>query len=308
MKKIYLFSMVLVASVGAIAQPIGGTCPSTLSAISYTVPTVPTFCKMFVAGGPKTYFHGAVVSLVAVGGAVIKDLNNNPFTYLDANGGATIDYNCTFVDHIDIDYFIVTSPGDTTHFECLYRPAQGASLPIKLTSLTGRLQTDNSVALDWTSAIEEDSYQYQVQRSADGKNYQTVGTLTAAGTSLDLTKYNFVDQLPAAGSYFYRLNMVDKDGKSELSKVVYVNSKKGAGVVTKVFPNPFTSEIQLIGATSANMTPGKIHMFSISGQAINFRIVGANAIAIDPSLPMGTYILQVKDDINVQTFKVQKIN
>jgi hypothetical protein len=177
-----------------------------------------------------------------------------------------------------------------------------ASLPIKLTAFNGRLKTDNSVTLDWTSAIEFDSYQYQIERSYDGKNYELVGTLKAAGASTELINYTFTDQLPSAGSFFYRLKQVDIDGRFEYSKVVYVNSKKGAGVITKVFPNPFTSEIQLIGATSADMTPGNIHVYSIAGQMVGFHITGANAIAIDQALPNGMYIIQVKD----QRFKLLK--
>jgi hypothetical protein len=190
---------------------------------------------------------------------------------------------------------------------CTFSPPPPAPLPIKLSGFNGRLNTETEATLVWTSSLEENSFQYEVQRSADGKNFVTVGKIKAAGTSLEAVKYSFNDPLPANGTYWYRLNMIDLDGKTELSKVVYVNSKKGSGIVTKLFPNPFTSEVQLIGATSADLnTPGNIKVYSMAGQLINFRIVGANAIAIDASAPKGMYFLKFNNGSSNQTFKLVK--
>jgi hypothetical protein len=243
-----------------------------------------------------------VVSLVApsvLGGQPIPDLNGRNFTKLSNTGAATVEYNCQTIDHIEIDFNV-----GGVHYTCTYPVAQGGTLPIKLSGFNGRLNTETEATLVWTSSLEENSFQYEVQRSADGKNFVTVGKVSAAGTSLEAVKYSFNDPLPANGSYWYRLNMVDLDGKTELSKVVYVNSKKGSGIVTKLFPNPFTSEVQLIGATSADLnTQGNIKVFNMAGQQIKFSIVGANAIAIDKSAPTGMYILKIKD----QTFKLNKL-
>jgi hypothetical protein len=213
---------------------------------------------------------------------------------------ATVVYGCQTIDHIDIDYTV-----GGRAITCRYSVASGGSLPIKLTAFSGRLSTETDATLSWTSSLEENSFKYEVQRSADGKNFVTVGKVDAAGTSLTAVKYNFNDPLPGSGAYFYRLNMVDIDGHAELSKVVYVNSKKGSGIVTKIFPNPFTSEIQLVGATSGDLIPGNLKVFNITGQLVNYRIVGANAIAIDENAAKGLYFIKlVKQN---QTFKLSKL-
>jgi hypothetical protein len=265
------------------------------------------YYKMFVGNGPVT---GTTVSLslvqpAAIGGQPIPYLNSSPavfFTTLDASGGGSYVYASTYtVDHIEIDFNFPGAGG--THYTCKYPVTAGGSLPIKLTSLNGRLNTDAEANISWTSSLEENSFQYDIQRSADGKSFVTVGTVKAAGTSLETVKYSYNDVLPGTGgAYYYRLKMIDIDGTAELSKVVYVNSKKGAGVVTKVFPNPFTSEIQLIGATSSDLTPNNIKVFNVTGQLVKYSIVGANAIAIDVTAPKGLYIVKVKD----QTFKLSK--
>jgi hypothetical protein len=302
MKKFYLLIMALVGY----AATTSAQCPPALAKY-YTVSGTNPYCKLFIGGGPVATPADTprvwMIAPAALGGQPIPNLNGDLYTKLyAAGGGGTVEYNCQAIDHIEIEYWV-----GGVLVKCPYPVGQGGTLPIKLSGFNGRLNTETEATLVWTSSLEENSFQYEVQRSADGKNFVTVGKVTAAGTSLEAVKYSFNDPLPANGSYWYRLNMVDIDGKTELSKVVYVNSKKGSGIVTKLFPNPFTSEIQLIGATSADLnTPGNIKVYSMAGQLINFRIVGANAIAIDASAPKGMYFLKFNNGTNNQVFKIAK--
>ena len=307
MKKFYLLLMASVCYVTTVlAQPYNNPtppCPAAMQAKYYLMPGSPATYKIFIGNGPIISPTPANVSLVQpapLGGQPVPDLNGVVFTPLDNTGGATVVYAATYtVHHIEVDW---TDAGTGIHYTCKYVAGSGGSLPIKLTSFNGRLNTDAEANISWSSSLEENSFKYEVQRSADGKNFVTVGTVKAAGTSLESVKYSFNDALPGSGAYYYRLKMIDIDGTAEMSKVVYVNSKKGNGVVTKVFPNPFTSEIQLIGATSSDLTPNNIKVFNVTGQMVKYSIVGANAIAIDVTAPKGLYIVKVKD----QTFKLSK--
>jgi hypothetical protein len=313
MKKFYLLIMALVGYAStSLAQPFPDPpnppqCPAAMQAKYYLVPATTPYYKIFIGGGPiVTPPSTALVSLVqpaALGGQPVPDLGGVIFTSLDNTGGATVEYASTYnVHHIEVEVDIAGN-----HYTCKYLADAGGALPIKLTAFNGKLNTETEATLAWTSSLEENSFQYEVQRSADGRTFTTVGKVTAKGTSFDAVKYSFNDPLPGAGAYYYRLKMVDLDGKSELSKVVYVNSKKGNGIVTKIFPNPFKSEIQLIGATSADLnTQGNIKVFNVSGQQVGFRIVGANAIAIDPNAGKGLYFINIKTAAQNQIFKVIK--
>jgi hypothetical protein len=302
MKKFYLLIMALVCyATTVLAQFSNPTppCPISMPAMYYLDPGT-NHNIIFVGNGPivTPAAHVAFVQPAALGGQPAPDLNGNFFAILDQNGGTSFTYLNTYtIDHIEVSFDL-----NGTHYTCKYGVAPGGSLPIKLSSFSGRLNTESEATIAWSSSLEENSFKYEVQRSADGKNFVTVGTVTAAGTSLETVKYSFKDVLPGSGAYFYRLKMIDIDGKSEMSKTVYVNSKSGSGVVTKIFPNPFTSEIQLIGATSADLTPNNIKVFNVTGQLVKYRIVGANAIAIDETAPKGLYIVKIKD----QAFKLNK--
>ncbi|WP_205509062.1 T9SS type A sorting domain-containing protein [Longitalea arenae] len=309
MKKFYLLSLAFMAFFATTkAQISTGVCPGGspifIRNIQFVTSSGQTYCIIIL---DNTWPDAEVVVRGKQGGTdvIIPSLAPAPSAdgvWRTGNDSSLVyqyDCNTYFAEKIEVSKF-----GQGT---CTTIIPPQAPLPIKLTGFTGKLQSESTVRLDFTSTLEINSAEYQIQRSADGKNFTTVGTIKAAGSSAHDIKYNFVDQLPAAGDYFYRLKQVDIDGFFEYSKVVYVNSRKGAGIVTKVFPNPFVSEVQLIGATSADLNKqGNIRIFNMSGQQVKFRIVGANAIAIDPSAPKGLYFLEFNNNNFKQTFKLAK--
>lgn len=306
MKKFYLLIMMLVALMAAANAQSTGQCPGgnpiIVKNIKYTTPGGSVYCVVLI---DNTWPNGQI-TLIGTNIITSTEVLDIPTTITPTPASVDTDFDSTGAFQYDCNVYNATkiSVSKLGSGTCITTIPPAASLPIKLTGFTGRLQTESSVRLDFTSDIELNSYQYVIERSADGKTFTTVGTVKASGNSAHEIKYYYVDQLPGAGAYFYRLKLVDIDGTSEYSKVVYVNSKKGAGIITKIFPNPFTSEVQLIGATSSDLnTQGNIKVFNISGQQIQFRIVGANAIAIDENAPKGLYIIKFKD----QAYKLSKL-
>jgi type IX secretion system substrate protein len=304
MKKFYLSIITLMGlTLGSKAQL---TCPPVAFQYQFTAPTI--HCVVNV-GGFTVGQTDLVMQLVAANGAFIPEYGSTTDFEVPVNpasGSASFFFDCSGpgVHHILIKRVVAGVEVESCQITNIIAPAP---MPMKLTSFTGRLETETSADLSWTSAIEFDSYQYQVERSVDGKNYVKVGTINAAGASNEIIKYNFKDVLPGSGAYYYRLKQVDIDGKFEYSKSVYVNSKKGSGIVTSVFPNPFKNEIQLVGATSADLnTAGAVQLYSLAGQRINFRVVGANAISISDNAPKGIYILKFKTGTMSQQFKLVK--
>ena len=65
----------------------------------------------------------------------------------------------------------------------LARPAAGAPLPVTLVAFAARYASAASVRLTWSTAQEVNAPSFQVQRATDARNFVTVATLPAAGTS-----------------------------------------------------------------------------------------------------------------------------
>ncbi len=101
--------------------------------------------------------------------------------------------------------------------------------------------------ISWVTASEENSDYFVIEKSADGINYDELGTVTAAGFSTEYIEYNYIDENPLAISY-YRLKNVDFDGQFAYSKVVVVNGESTEAVEDfTFFPNPNkTGELNFI--------------------------------------------------------------
>ncbi|MCB0787306.1 MAG: hypothetical protein KDC02_24210, partial [Flavobacteriales bacterium] len=89
--------------------------------------------------------------------------------------------------------------------------------------------------VSWATATESNSSVFEVERSMDGSTFEHIGTVPAAGNSLQTIDYAFFDDDPGALTY-YRLRMVDHDGTWEHSPMVSIFRRSGVG--GHVFPVP----------------------------------------------------------------------
>jgi hypothetical protein len=97
-----------------------------------------------------------------------------------------------------------------------------APLPVTIASFNAARSGSESV-LQWQTAIEQNSREFVIERSADGKNYTEIGSVPAAGDSKTLLNYTYTDPQPLPNNNFYRLKQVDLDGNFDYSLVRMVS-------------------------------------------------------------------------------------
>jgi alpha-tubulin suppressor-like RCC1 family protein len=115
-----------------------------------------------------------------------------------------------------------------------------APLPVTLHDLTVTLQQHCSgVKLDWTTGMEQNSKDFTIQRSTDGKGWNSIGVVLAAGNSGVQKNYSYTDNsIGGQAIYFYRLQLTDRDGLSKYSRIVSVRSDCSKSDGYLVYPNP----------------------------------------------------------------------
>lgn len=104
-----------------------------------------------------------------------------------------------------------------------YLPAMQQALPVELTSFTATTN-NNSVILDWQTLSENNSDYFNVEKSNNGQLFHSAGTVAASGTNSSVKTYSFSDNDISFYNQhvFYRLKIVDKDGKFKYSQVLAV--------------------------------------------------------------------------------------
>lgn len=95
-------------------------------------------------------------------------------------------------------------------------------LPVSLTKFTAR-KSGTQAVLQWQTASEQNSRDFTIQRSPDGKNFTVIGVVASAGNSSNATDYTFTDQTPLDGANYYRLKQTDLDEKFTYSPLRLVN-------------------------------------------------------------------------------------
>jgi hypothetical protein len=131
-------------------------------------------------------------------------------------------------------------------------------LPVTLTYLNADC-TENGVEVKWQTASENNSDFYAVERSLDGQNWNEIAVKAAAGNSTTLLNYSIIDEDRMAGTRYYRLNQVDKNGASVVYGPISSSCSFNEMAVT-VFPNPASSNVTITVQTPiAGMIELNIH-------------------------------------------------
>ncbi|MEO0897974.1 MAG: T9SS type A sorting domain-containing protein [Bacteroidota bacterium] len=160
----------------------------------------------------------------------------------------------------------------------------------------------SAAKLEWGTAIETNSHYFDVERSFDGKQFDPIGQVQAAGNSSTVKDYQFSDPnvLEAEGNeVIYRLRQVDMDGQFEYSSLVSLNMEdlKSESTQLKV-ANPVTGGSMQISLINTPESGGKLSLYSVNGQLIKSqRVSQSNLQQINievGTLNSGIYILNYK--------------
>ncbi|HTI89872.1 MAG TPA: LamG domain-containing protein [Puia sp.] len=112
--------------------------------------------------------------------------------------------------------------GTTSNFNLHTLINVASPLPITLTKFTAQ-RSGSEGLLQWQTAQEENSRDFTIERSGDGKTYTTIGVVAAAGKSSAALDYSFTDLAPLHSINYYRLKQSDLDDKHTYSPVRTLN-------------------------------------------------------------------------------------
>ena len=169
-------------------------------------------------------------------------------------------------------------------------------LPVTLAAFNASLQK-KSVLVQWQTATETNTSYFNIQRSTNGINFSDIARLTATGNSNSAHDYSYSDwniaESTSAKTVYYRLQSVDNDGSSALSKIVPVkmNTKTTALLL---LPNPVKDKLSArITNYSGN---ADVRIYDVAGKQVYTKTAAADnadIIISTVTLKAGTYLLQI---------------
>lgn len=112
------------------------------------------------------------------------------------------------------------------------------TLPVNFVSINIRKE-NHGARISWKVADEENVSHYEIEKSTNGRSFESIGSVAASGR----TEYGYTDAQVPVKSY-YRIKSVDNDGKFKYSGVLtFINDK--SSIMLKAFPIPALNEITL---------------------------------------------------------------
>lgn len=112
-------------------------------------------------------------------------------------------------------------------------------IPVELTSFSADVQKDK-IILNWDTATELNNQGFEVERSFDNENFETLGFVPGFGSITEARHYTFeIDEVPSQ-TQFYRLKQIDYDGSYEYHGSIEVEGVLPTDfVLNQNYPNPF---------------------------------------------------------------------
>lgn len=177
----------------------------------------------------------------------------------------------------------------------------GDPLPVELSAFSAR-RVDGGVRLNWQTATETNNFGFAVERSVFGEDWQEVGFVQGHGTTFSPKQYEHLDVLPAGLARLpqlaYRLRQMDRDGTTDYSNTVFVQTGKlPEGIeLYAAYPNPFNPSTTISFAISqpAGVT---LKVYNALGQVVATLLTGAEMEAglhtvpfSGETLPSGIYM------------------
>lgn len=163
------------------------------------------------------------------------------------------------------------------------------NLPVRLGEFTGR-RNGNENELYWTVANPAEANYFVLERE-EGTAFEPLVRITSEGQA----EFTFTDRFPNAGSNYYRLKMVDKNGAFVYSNVVEIRAANAA-VEMEVYPNPATEQFLLNLQQDGSQTL-RMQVMDLTGRTVLEKTLNGSGIWSEnvSGWVSGTYLVTITD-------------
>ncbi len=195
-------------------------------------------------------------------------------------------------------YYIATLTGsglvqNNTLGRFMIQALLAGTVPVNLLEFTAAKNGSQNV-LRWKTDNEINLNSYVIERSADGRNFSSIGSIRA-NNSVGVNQYNFPDIFPVKGTNYYRLRSVDQDRLFSFSAIRSVFQEQNHDLA--IFPNPVKNNLSFMVDVEENVK-AVLQILSLDGKLYKTEsialIAGSGRHHINVNeLPQGNYILKI---------------
>jgi len=274
----------------------------------FTLRNVPNFLPTFVTND-VTYDLSSAFKWLKVNSDSLKIMVIGNFDVIAATSTVTFQNAGTWYNYLSGGTRIATGGAETItlqpgeYYVYVNKDVNNlvTALPLKLMSF-GATPNSNNITLAWLTANEVNVKEFVIERSFDGLEFNAIASVSARNVTMAELQYSYIDKDVIAveneGKVYYRLRMVDIDGKFSYSNIAVVNPNASAAQFF-VYPNPATGSEVYVELKEEVQSDMNISIEDVNGRVYNRYKVNkgnvANAIPVNiKSIANGVYILKIE--------------
>ena len=173
-------------------------------------------------------------------------------------------------------------------------------LPVEFSGFKGTI-LNNTVNLDWNTSSEISNKGFEVERSFNGNEFESIGFVKGAGNSNKLLSYQFNDENARFPVTFYRLKQIDFDGKFDYSSIISISNDENKIEIT---PNPFVETVNIQALNQDQFVSAEI--IDITGK-VKASLSGKGNLTMDTKdLSQGIYFIRINNSEKVIVKRIIK--
>jgi Bacterial Ig domain len=214
---------------------------------------------------------------------------------MNSDGTFTFTPNAGFIGSFTSFTYTVTDAGydrmSSTATVNIYFP-QVTTLPLQLLHFSGTAGTKTN--LSWTVASNQTGSFFEVERSTNGKTFESIASIFTTEKSGEET-YQYADAAPVQTTC-YRLRLVNRDGSSFYSTILSFRTAAAVATIT-LLQNPVQNTLRFSVPQSATITG--IRIYNTSGVVLQAEKISSQKNNIMVSVPLhanltpAMYVLEV---------------
>ena len=129
----------------------------------------------------------------------------------------------------------------TGNLGLIYKYLDTTIVPVELTSFLAEVD-NNIVTLKWSTSTETNNVGFEILKSSDNQNWNSLVFINGNGTTTFIHNYQFTFRIETSGIFYFKLKQVDYNGEYTYSNTIEVDiSSPLSFELSQNYPNPFNS-------------------------------------------------------------------
>jgi hypothetical protein len=139
-------------------------------------------------------------------------------------------------------------------------------LPVKFDYAKAAIKNDHAVQLDWRVLTESNLKDYEIERSKDGQNFESIGQVLPTANNSSAASYSWMDMTYDNSVVFYRIKSVDINNDFLYSTIMKIDPAQSGGTQFVLYPNPVVGNQVSIQVNNINPGIYTIQVFDNNGR------------------------------------------